>query len=177
MHSISVIDFEGNKGLGIFEFGVVTLLDFEIISTRTEFCQGTFHEHLEYFLSLRRTGLLGAHSAQTEDGLLRHYWASPGLVPTFAGGQMVPSWGPWADTKLIHRKLFPQLQSYELEDLVASFALFPELEKLAKKYCCPGGTKFHSALFDALATSLLLQNLQKNFANVSLETLLAICEK
>ncbi|MDR1414018.1 MAG: hypothetical protein LBI56_03725 [Puniceicoccales bacterium] len=169
-----VIDFEGNKNLGISEFGSVTLRNFEIISTRTESCPGTFTDHLKYFLNLRRSGLLGAHSAQTEDGLLRHYWASPGLVPAFPEETTTLSWGPWVDTKLIYRYLFKNLQSHELEDLVFAFDLHSELSKLAQKYCAPAQRKFHSALFDALATAALIQNLQKHFQNISLATLVLI---
>jgi DNA polymerase III epsilon subunit-like protein len=169
-----VIDFEGNKNLGISEFGVVTLQNFEIISTHTEICQNTFNDHLEYFLNLRRTGLFAAHSAQIEDGLLRHYWASPGQVPVFTDETTTLSWGPWVDTKVIHRELFKNLKSYELEDLIFAFELHSELVKFSEKYCLPWQRKFHCALFDALATAMLIQNLQKYFQNISLPSLVLV---
>ncbi|MDR1595900.1 MAG: hypothetical protein LBR91_03180 [Puniceicoccales bacterium] len=177
MNTIHTIDFEGNKRLGISEFAVVTLQNLEIVSTRWEICGGNFHKYLEYFLSLRRTGLLAAHSSQTEDDLLRRYWVSPGKVPLFAGDGTTISWGPWMDTKLVYRKLFKSLPSYGLASLVGSFDLNSELKKLATKHCDPRFRSFHSALFDALAAALLVQNLRKYLPAVSNKPLLAIYKK
>ncbi|MDR1890606.1 MAG: hypothetical protein LBQ23_00265 [Puniceicoccales bacterium] len=176
MNTIHVIDFEGNRNLGISEFGVVTLENFEIINTRTEYCANFFGNYLDYFLSLRRSGLLAAHSAQVEDGLLRHHWASPGSVPMFIDDGMTVFWGPWIDTKLVYRRLFKGLESYELQDLIASFDLHSALWELAKQYCSPSAMNFHNSLFDALATALLIQNLPRHFSNISLAILTSLCK-
>jgi DNA polymerase III epsilon subunit-like protein len=173
--TIHVIDFEGNRRLGISEFGVVTLHGSKITDTYFEICQRDFDQHLNFFLSLRRSGLLAAHSAQTEDSLLRHYWASPGQVPLFFSDKMTLSWGPWIDTKLVYRRLFPKLASYELNDLIAVFDLNTELTKVGSEFCQPQFRTFHHALFDSLATTLLIQNLQKFFSNVSPDTLIFLC--
>ncbi|MDR1233191.1 MAG: hypothetical protein LBJ75_02950 [Puniceicoccales bacterium] len=175
MNIIHVIDFEGNRDLGISEFGVVTMENFEIKNVRMEYCAKLFETYLEYFLSLRRSGILAAHSAQTEDSLLRHYWPSPGNVPMFMDGGTTVSWGPWIDTKLIHRRLFKGLISCELQDLIASFNLHSPLLELARQYCSCSAMSFHNSLFDALATALLIQNLPRYFSNVSSQILLSLC--
>jgi DNA polymerase III epsilon subunit-like protein len=175
MDTVHVIDFEGTKKLGISEFGVVTLRNFEIVNATGRRCAGKFSEYLNYFLFLRRTGLFAAHSAQTEDGLLRHHWASPGKVPLFTDDSTTLSWGPWIDTKLIHRKLFSDLPSNELRDLIATFGLRGALLALAKEFCTEKTSKFHCSLFDALATALLIKNLTARFSNVSPKILLSIC--
>ncbi|MDR2738118.1 MAG: hypothetical protein LBB18_04260 [Puniceicoccales bacterium] len=177
MDTIHVLDFEGNRRLGISEFGVVTMRGFAIDSTRSEFCVRNFCGHAEYFLSLRRSGLLAAHSAQTEDHLLRHYWASPGQVPVFIESRQTLCWGPWIDTKLIYRRLFGGLKSYELNDLIDAFDLRANLALIAKKHCSTAAIGFHNALFDALAAALLIQNLRQHFSNVSLQTLISLCEQ
>lgn len=152
--------------------------NFGIKGARMEHCLNFFENYLEYFLSLRRSGILAAHSAQTEDYLLRHHWPSPGSVPGFGfveGGTTV-SWGPWIDTKLVYRRLFKGLISYELQDLIASFNLHSPLSKLAKRYCSFSAMNFHNSLFDALAAALLIQNLPRYFSNVSLQILLSLCK-
>jgi DNA polymerase III epsilon subunit-like protein len=175
MQTIHVVDFEGNKRIGISEFGIVTLENLEIVSVHRENCEHNFPNHLEYFLSLRRSGILAAHSAQTEDCLLRHHWASPGKVPTFVGGGATLSWGPWIDTKLIYKRLFRNIESYELADLIGEFFLRRELKNLSAAYCGPQFRSFHNALFDALAATLLILNLRKYFPELSPEALVEIC--
>jgi DNA polymerase-3 subunit epsilon len=173
---IHTIDFEGNRKIGIVEFGVVSIRDFEITAARGELCNEDFYSQLEYFLGLRSCGLFAAHSAQIEDGLLRHYWASPGLVPTFQGDAAAPRWGPWIDSKLLHRRLFPGLQSYELGQLIETFSLCEQLSELSKIHCQNSTAKFHCALFDALAAALLLINLSKQLPHSTAESLARICE-
>jgi DNA polymerase III epsilon subunit-like protein len=176
MDSIHVIDFEGNRKLGISEFGVVTLQNFAIASTFFQSCKNDFHAHLKYFLSLRRSGLLAAHSSQTEDNLLRHHWASPGRVKTFIGDDETLRWGPWIDTKLVYRKLFKGLRSYELDDLIGAFSLESNLLGMAEKYCPDADRNFHHALFDALAAAALIQNLGQHFSNLSPKFLVFLCQ-
>ncbi|MEC9227745.1 MAG: 3'-5' exonuclease, partial [Verrucomicrobiota bacterium] len=71
----------------------------------------------------------------------------------------VASWGPWLDTLHIYRQLYPQLESYKLQDLIDLFDLKPELEDKAKVYCPVNRIGFHCALYDALACALLLLHL------------------
>lgn len=180
---IHVIDFEGSRQSGIVEYGVVTLHGAIVDSTHTGFCRprGTitdrermqhriaeaglsgcdfFDEQWELFAGLRETGVLCAHNKMVEDGLLRQVWPFPRTSPDFLGlGSTEPSWGPWLDTLYIYRRVYPQLESHRLEDLIELFGLEKELSERAKLYCPEGRRRFHSALFDALASALLLARL------------------
>jgi DNA polymerase-3 subunit epsilon len=166
---IHVIDFEGNRKLGISEWGVVSLKDQEISGIRTQFCpsfflpdevpQGCmdFSRNAAHFLQLRRTGIFCAHSCHVEDALLRHYWASPGYVPSFTSASPVTTWGPWLDTYAIWGHMATGLASYGLMDLIQSCSLQDPLRQVASKYCPPDRAHPHAALYDALAASLLLR--------------------
>ena len=57
--------------------------------------------------------------------------------------------GPWIDTLVYARARYPGLQSYALGDLVETFGLSDEVERL-----CPGRT-WHDALYDACACAAL----------------------
>jgi DNA polymerase III epsilon subunit-like protein len=182
---VHVIDFEGNRGSGVVEFGVATLLGGEIVEARSEFCRPhgriprreeelhgiserdllgalPLEDHWEYFAKLRDTGPLGAHHASVEEGLLKREWSHPRLSTDFLNpGKLVSEWGPWVDTKELYNGLFPSLPSFALGNLAHAFGLMEELEELGEKYCPPGRNQFHAALFDAMASALLLTNLEK----------------
>ena len=175
MDTLYVIDFEGNKRLGVWEYGIVTLSNFaDIIECKYVPCKGEFSNKSGEFFAKRKKGLFCSHSMATEDGLLRHYWASPGKVPLFYRPGDTLRWGPWIDTKMIYRKLFPGLLGYELHQLVDIFGLHELLDVYAARYCPVDARKFHSALFDALAASLLLKHLTKFYTNISLEKLVLL---
>lgn len=180
---IHVIDFEGSRQSGIVEYGVVTLHGAMVDATYTGFCRprGTitdrdrmqhriaerdlvgrerFDELWPLFSELRETGVLCAHNMVVEDGLLRQVWPYPRTSPDFFGlGGPELNWGPWLDTLYIYRRIYPQLESHRLEDLVELFGLEKELRARAKLYCPQGRRRYHSALYDALASALLLSRL------------------
>ena len=180
---IHVIDFEGSRQSGIVEYGVVTLHGAMIDATHTGFCEphGTvsdrdrmqhriseedlegrvpFAQNWELFSELRETGVLCAHSITVEDGLLRQVWPYPRTSPDFFGLRGAePTWGPWLDTLYIYRRVYPELESHRLEDLIRLFGLEKELKARAKLYCPQGRRRYHSALYDALASALLLSRL------------------
>ncbi|MGB0413455.1 MAG: exonuclease domain-containing protein [Coraliomargarita sp.] len=180
---IHVIDFEGSRQSGIVEYGVVTLHGAMIDATYTGLCkptgtitdrdraqhhldegdlkgQGSFEEQWPLFSELRETGVLCAHNVSVEDGFLRQVWPYPKTSPDFFGiSGPEPSWGPWLDTLYIYRRVYPQLESHKLEDLVELFGLRKELKARAKLYCPEGRRRYHSALYDALASALLLSRL------------------
>jgi hypothetical protein len=169
MIPIHVIDFEGNRQLGISEWGVVSLKNQEISETRTQLCPSffspdevppncvDFNQNATYFLQLRRSGIFCSHSHYTEDILLRHYWASPGYVPSFTSAPPVTTWGPWLDTCAIWMHLIPRLVSYNLMDLIQKYSLQDLLRQEAAEHCPPDRAHPHGALYDALAASLLLR--------------------
>ncbi|MDR2419937.1 MAG: hypothetical protein LBD40_01265 [Puniceicoccales bacterium] len=166
---IHVIDFEGNRKVGIAEWGVVSLVDQEISNVRTHFCPSffspdevprdcmDFSQNAAYFLQLRRSGIFCSHSHYIEDTLLRHYWASPGYVPSFTSASPVTTWGPWLDTCAIWMHMIPRLVSYNLMDLIQKYSLQDSLRQEASEHCPPDRAHPHAALYDALAASLLLR--------------------
>ncbi|RCL30824.1 MAG: 3'-5' exonuclease [Puniceicoccaceae bacterium] len=192
---IHIVDFEGSFNSGVLEWGVVTVLGSEIVSAQTRLC-GTeiaiepseiaqhglhsklletcapFEADFEVFAGWRETGPLCAHNASVEDRFLKQTWPYARQVPDFSlhTAVTVATWGPWLDTLQIYRRLYPDLKSYQLQALVHTFDLENELARWAKHYCPKTRMQYHSALFDALATALLLQRLfsEKDFPECSL---------
>ena len=135
---IHVIDFEGSARTGVVEFGVATLLGGEVVSASTSLhasrvpvpaidtqCHGLgakelkgrppFESEWERWVGLRRTGLLAAHNASVESGLLRGTWSRPSAVPGFVGdGSEVAEWGPWIDTCRLARAWAPPATEHPL---------------------------------------------------------------
>jgi DNA polymerase-3 subunit epsilon len=180
---IHVVDFEGSPRTGVVEFGVATLLGGEVVSTSTRLhaprapvpaidtqCHGLgardlagqppFESEWDHWVSLRRSGLLAAHNASVEAGLLRGTWARPSAVPAFVGeATAVAEWGPWVDTCRLARSWAPTLGDYRLASLIAVLRLGPRLEALALEHCPPRRRRYHCALYDALAAALVLRAL------------------
>ena len=71
--------------------------------------------------------------------------------------------GPWIDTLRIARKVWPGCSSYALDDLIVLLDLKSNVDVL-----CPG-KEAHDALYDAVASALLLQHLfeQPGWENVT----------
>ncbi len=180
---IHILDFEGNGYSGVVEFGLATVKGGEIVEARSEFCKpqgriprremelhGIANEdvadaeplkaHWDYFIGLRQCGPLGAHHASVEENLLKRTWSHPRMAPDFLHpGQSIAEWGPWLDTKELYANLFPKLESYGLGKLISTFDLLPQVEELAGRFCPPSRRQFHAALFDAIASAVLLLNL------------------
>jgi len=195
---IHVIDFEGSRTSGIVEYGVVTVHGEVIESAVTRLCApiGTitdadrmqhgiseestaghdrFDAEWEFFAGLRASGPLCAHNAAVEDGLLRSVWSYPRSSPDFLEEDgTLASWGPWLDTLYLYRRIYPQLQSCKLEDLVQLFGLGPMLDGFARLYCPEGRRRYHCALYDTLASALLLTRLyhEPELEGISLRWLL-----
>ncbi len=181
---IHIIDFEGCRRTGILEYGVVVMMEGQIMETATRLCgpsasidprdsqlhgirdadvtgKDPFEVDWILFSGYRRTGPLCAHHAQVEDQLLRQVWPFPGNVPDFLNGDgaQAQEWGPWMDTRRLYEHLFPELESYQLMELIRIFHLSNNLEELAARYCPETRRRPHCALFDALASALLLKQI------------------
>lgn len=178
---IHVIDFEGTRSSGVVEYGVVTLHNNEITKTYSRLCEPsgeisflesrqhgitaslvgdspTFSEEWGLFSSLRGTGILAGHHAQTENMLLKSVWPYPRVSPNFVEpGGVVTSWGPWVDTCWLYRNIYPGLKSYKLMDLIEGFQLQINLDRWVEEYCQVGRDRHHCALHDALGSALLLK--------------------
>lgn len=198
---IHFIDFEGSIASGILEYGVVTLRGGRVETTRTRLCRaiGRVGEadaaihgltaglvarfdpfacgaEFEHFAALRETGPFGAHFAHAENSLIKSAWPYPRLSPDFARGapHALAEWGPWIDTGRLYCEIFPQIECGQLETLVATFGLQPELDALARAHCPEDRRRYHAALYDALAAALLLLALGRRaeFARMTLPWLL-----
>jgi DNA polymerase-3 subunit epsilon len=180
---IHVIDFEGSRQSGVVEYGYVTLQHGEIIDAQTRICasvgtitdrdrgqhgisetraagEALFEAEWPLFAGLRASGPFCAHNAAVEDGFLRAVWSCPRTSPNFSElGETTASWGPWLDTLYIYRRIYPQLKNHKLQDLVTLFALQSELDAQAATLCPAERRHYHCALYDAIASALLLRRL------------------
>lgn len=177
-----VIDFEGSSTSGIVEYGVVEILGPKIVRCTTRLCQPRhsiswqetrqhqlktetlanstpFDQDKYRWINWRNQGLFVAHHAPVEKNFLKQYWPFPPAVPNFLHHGTAVQWGPWIDTLRIFQKCFPQLNSYQLTDLIKIFRLEIKLKSVVKQYCPSQRRSPHCALYDALATTLLLQYL------------------
>jgi DNA polymerase III epsilon subunit-like protein len=186
---IHVIDFEGGPQCGIVEFGVVTLKGDSIESVATRVCRPKAHipkneqavhgidsrsanqtlpfqDEWDQFAGLRETGPLSAHFASAENTMLRSVFPYPRQSPSWVEpDRMVATWGPWVDTGSLYRELGDNRSSLKLEDLVLRYELQGELDALARTQCPKGRQSYHCALYDALASALLLTFYCREFAD------------
>lgn len=181
---IHVLDFEGSVRTGIIEYGVATLLGGRIVETATRLCSvrapipieesevhGIFDEDVEgrppveadweFFKKLRGNGLLGSHHAPAEIGMLTSVWSVPGTVPDFSLETRPPTvdWGPWIDTCRIAKEWFPREPKHGLGALIERFEIGERVERDAKKFCPKMRSRYHCALYDAIAAAHLLINM------------------
>jgi DNA polymerase-3 subunit epsilon len=180
---IHVIDFEGSRQSGVVEYGYVTLEHGEIVDSRTRICapvgtisdidrgqhgisedrassEALFEAEWPLFARLRETGPFCAHNAAVEDGFLRAVWSCPRISPNFSEpGQTTANWAPWLDTLYIYRRVYPQLSQHKLQVLITLFDLQTALDAQAVIICPAERRHYHCALYDALASALLLRRL------------------
>lgn len=180
---IHVVDFEGNSRIGVIETGVLSLCDGCVEVARTRFCRPSgaippaesrvhrisdamvvdakpFADDYQDFVALRRSGIFAAHNATVESNLLRGQWPAPPMVPDWTRpGDTCADWGPWIDTLKVYRRLYPQLQDHSLQALLQTFRLQSRLDEWAGMYCPQSRRCPHAALYDALASALLLCHL------------------
>lgn len=201
---VYMMDFEGSPASGVVEFGVVRIEGGAIGETHTELCHPTgaisardrevhgigaaqtrgkarFADAYRQFTGFRRAGVFAAHNRHAENTFLKTTWSLPPAVPDWrGGGAEAQEWGPWIDTLSIYRMLYRGLESYGLGELVDAFDLRPALEELARSHCPAGRQRAHCALYDALASSLLLLRLESEPSlteRISLNWLLELSEQ
>jgi DNA polymerase III epsilon subunit-like protein len=183
---IHVIDFEGGPQCGIVEFGVVSLRGAAIESVASRLCrplkkipireqtvhgissrmaesQSTFKEEWDRFAALRESGPMAAHFASAESSMLKSAFPYPRSSPSWLDdGKRMVSWGPWIDTGVLYRNLGYGNESNKLKDLIGRHGLQEELDELGADYCPEGRRGYHCALYDAIASALLLINYCRN---------------
>ncbi len=177
---IHVIDFEGGPHCGIVEFGVVTLRGARIEAAATRLCRpkaaisrkeiathgitneaasqvAPFAQEWDRFAGLRELGPFAAHFASAENSMLKAVFPYARLGHGWIDAERkTAEWGPWLDTGYLYRNYGDDLSSLKLEDLVLRWELQRELDELAARYCPEDRRRYHCALYDALACSLLL---------------------
>lgn len=182
---IHVIDFEGSRQSGVVEYGLVTLQNGEIVDSQTRICapkgtisdmdqvqhgisegiasgRATFEKEWLLFAALRESGAFCAHNAVVEEDFLRGVWPAPRTSPDFSDPErQAASWGPWLDTLHIYRQVYPQIESHKLQFLIETFDMQKMLDQQASVICPPERSRYHCALYDALASALLLQRLSE----------------
>lgn len=194
---IYVVDFEGSTKSGVVEYGVVEWCRGGIQDTASRLCRPLenltqedtrlhgiaqhdaapcvpFADEWDRFRAYRRDGVLAAHHASVEHGFLKRQWSFPPASMDLLRGAMRADWGPWIDTRRLYEVVYPDLDSYQLGALVECFALKEGLNAASQRYCPDGRRKAHCALYDALASTLLLERLlaEDGFENASIEWLL-----
>lgn len=197
---VHFVDFEGSLTSGILEYGVVTLHNGQVVSTRSRLCRpagriraedalvhglgeadltgcAPFADEFESFASWRETGPLAAHFAGAENSLLKAVWPYGRAATDFSRpGERTQEWGPWIDTGALYRQFYPGLESLRLVELVAICGLQAALNEQAAQHCPASRRKYHAALYDALAGALLLASLAREppLAKLSTMQLLAL---
>jgi DNA polymerase III epsilon subunit-like protein len=184
---IYMIDFEGSTSSGILEYGVVEICAGRIERSWTRLCRPKgripqrdrlthglsekelsdcvpIEEDWSFFTGLRESGVLAAHHASVEATLLKSVWPCPRLSPDFTQAAneakvKIAQWGPWIDSLALYRRIYPDLTSYGLDSLIRQFALEATLQEIANSHCPAKRGSYHCALYDALASALLLQTL------------------
>ncbi|MDP0499219.1 MAG: 3'-5' exonuclease [Verrucomicrobiota bacterium JB022] len=176
---IHVIDFEGHPRYGVIEYGVATVQDGQVVSSATRLCapladipaadsmvhglrapqlsgQAPFADDYQRFVDWRRTGVFAAHNCWVEHRLLKHHWAFPPFVPHWGSAGEQPDWAPWLCTLRLARACWPQLASHGVCEVVTAHGLDAQLEALVAAHCPPDRSRPHCALYDALASALVL---------------------
>lgn len=155
-YPIYFIDFEGNITNGINQYGIIKIYNKKIIS----FYHGTTMNNNAWnlFSKLRKKGPFASHNSSIEYNLLKKYWPFCPKVKNFFSKQLIINneWGPFLDTYLIYKLIYPNLVSYKLLDLINLFNLKNDLNKISNQICNKNNNKPHNALFDAIAGSILL---------------------
>ncbi len=177
---IHVIDFEGGPHCGIVEFGVVTIRGSQILDMSTRLCRPKraiarreiathgitneaaarvppFAQEWDRFAGLRETGPFAAHFASAENAMLKAVFPFSRLCDGWIeADKKTAEWGPWLDTGYLYRNYGDDPTSLKLADLVLRWELQHELDALALRFCPAERRRYHCALYDALACSLLL---------------------
>ena len=147
------LDFEGNLKSGIREIGIVSFMNFKI-SYAKEFIVNESIDLNNILENIPKDGFIISHNVMIEKNLIMKTFP----YPTFQKGGSL-QWGPWLDTVKIYQKLYPNLPSYDLKNLVAQFLNEVGLNKLTSKYCNLEKRKQHHALFDAICSFMLTERL------------------
>jgi DNA polymerase-3 subunit epsilon len=192
---IHVVDFEGTLSAGVVEYGVVTLDSGFLHGVATAKCRPdapvlesdawvhglsddeledcvSFRDARDLFFRLRQTGLMAAHHASVENHMLMRYWSVIPIASDPIGSlRQCGAWGPWLDTRQMASR-WMRGRDASLMARIREAGLVEELDRMAVLYCPMDRRRPHCALFDALASALLLLWMTREF-KLSLEGMLS----
>lgn len=178
--AIHVLDFEGHRDYGVIEYGIVTIENRRITAVQQGLCEAIGEIHpsetrlhglrrgdtlgfppfsalRDDFLDLRSGGILAAHHASTEEGLLKLHWPFPRFSPDWLRpGEQTAEWSPWLDSWRLAEALCPQLSEHKLQAVVEALELQDTLTQMAAGALPANRQRYHCAGYDALASALLL---------------------
>ena len=97
-----------------------------------------------------------SHNIHIEKNLLKNYLP---YNRTCSNGISL-EWGPWIDTTILYRTLYPNISTYDLGFLTKTF-IKKRAEELSSIICTADKKFHHNALYDALCTYLLFERIQK----------------
>ncbi len=96
-----------------------------------------------------------AHNSHIEKNLIRKYFPYQ-IDPTTETIRK----HKWIDTLTVYRKLYPNLENYDLKSLIETFIDAKLLKTEAEKICAPTKSFFHHSLYDALCVYFLTKRLE-----------------
>ena len=147
-----VLDFEGSIKDGFKEVGYIIINNFEIIyvneltkvnSKRAGTLLDFLGEPYDFFV---------AHHHKTEKNLIKKEMPYTNLNKS-------GEWGPWLDTEILYKKLYPQLKNYKLNFLVNEFLDLEKIKKNLALHSPNSNPEFHHPLFDAMCSFYLAKRL------------------
>ena len=149
-----VIDFEGTLNFGFSQIGCIEIKNFKIINV----CEITLIEEkrdaiLSKYLN-KKVDFLCAHHHTTEKNFIKREMPYTKFTKT-------GEWGPWVDTEIIYKNLYPQIKNYKLENLAKEFLNLSNVNNEVKKYSPNSITKFHNPLYDAFCCFYLINRLHE----------------
>tara|TARA_B100001093_G_scaffold360072_1_gene344780 strand:- start:1335 stop:1838 length:504 start_codon:yes stop_codon:yes gene_type:complete len=153
MHGYGIVlDFEGSLHDGFREVGYIRIKNFEIIEAKEiTVGSGCKKNILRTFLENRYDFFL-SHQSNIEKNFIKREMPYTTFSPS-------GKWEPWLDTKLIYKRLYPDLEKYDLRTLAETFLGLSSINEKAAIYCKPKKLGFHNALFDAFCCYALTKRL------------------
>ena len=163
MHGYGIVlDFEGSLHDGFREVGYIRIKNFEIIEAKEiTVGSGCKEKILRSFLENKYDFFL-SHQSNIEKNFIKREMPYTSFSPS-------GKWEPWLDTKLIYKRLYPNLKKYDLKTLAEAFLGLSSITEKAKLYCDQKKLGFHNALFDAICCYALAKRLN---AKVNLQKFL-----
>lgn len=154
---ILTLDFEGSLKTGIREIGALYVVSEkmtsyqDIVIQNKEECNKALSSIVE-----NKPNLFISHNVHIEKNLLKSYLP----YNRKCSNAISLEWGPWIDTTIIYRTLYPNIATYDLGFLTETF-IKKRVEELSSIICSPDKKFHHNALYDAICTYLLFERIQK----------------